>query len=240
MKINDYANNLYSQFGEDGIISKIFEIIKPEFNSCIEFGAWDGIHLSNTASLWKHQNWKAILIESDKERFENLKNTTPANCICLNEFVDSEKNTLDYILEKNNIDKNIDFLSIDIDGNDYHILNSLQLKPKVIAIEYNPTIPYWLNCHGELNSNLGASPTAIENLAKEKGYFLVAATDVNMFFVKKEYSYLFNQFNTNLSDLICKDHYNYIFTDYSGNYIKNHKFVFGINKECNSVIFKSS
>jgi len=52
-KLNSFAKNIYSQLGEDGIL----EIVSPFLNKkiedvfVIEFGAWDGIHLSNTFKL---------------------------------------------------------------------------------------------------------------------------------------------------------------------------------------------
>ena len=46
------------------------------------------------------------------------------------------------MLEENNFIINFDFLSIDVDGCDYYLFESLtKYKPKLICIEYNPTIP---------------------------------------------------------------------------------------------------
>jgi hypothetical protein len=36
-----------SQDGEDGIIEHVFSRIPPVSRVCVEFGAWDGKHLSN-------------------------------------------------------------------------------------------------------------------------------------------------------------------------------------------------
>ena len=46
---------------------------------CVQFGAWDGEHLSNTAALIKHKNYSAVLIEADPSRFEILKRKTQNN-----------------------------------------------------------------------------------------------------------------------------------------------------------------
>ena len=52
-----YKKNIYSQFGEDGIIEEILKRLKNKINkTCVEFGAWDGIHLSNTYNLIKNHN----------------------------------------------------------------------------------------------------------------------------------------------------------------------------------------
>ena len=46
-----YRKNIFSQFGEDGIIEKIFSILPNTCKWCVEFGAWDGKHISNTRFL---------------------------------------------------------------------------------------------------------------------------------------------------------------------------------------------
>ena len=52
MELGKYRKNLYSQYGEDGIIAKIFDILDIKSGYVCEFGAWDGIHLSNTYNLY--------------------------------------------------------------------------------------------------------------------------------------------------------------------------------------------
>lgn len=41
-KLNDFKCQTYSQFGKDGIIEKIFEIIGTTTKLCVEFGGHDG------------------------------------------------------------------------------------------------------------------------------------------------------------------------------------------------------
>ncbi len=94
----------------------------------------------------------------------------------------------------------IDFLSIDIDGNDYWLWRAIDvIDPRVVCIEYNAsfgadrsiTIPYIpdFQRHNYHESGFygGASLRALEKLGKEKGYELVYVEDsgVNSFFVKK-------------------------------------------------------
>ena len=57
-----YAKNLYSQNGEDGIIEKILDDLDIKKGIVIEFGAWDGIYISNIYNLWKYGNFNGILI----------------------------------------------------------------------------------------------------------------------------------------------------------------------------------
>src|SRR5581483_10712642 len=72
-KLSDFKLNVFSQWGEDGIIQKIFNIIGVKSKICVEFGAADGFYFSNTANLWsKDPSWKAVLIECDPKFFSQL------------------------------------------------------------------------------------------------------------------------------------------------------------------------
>ena len=143
--LNSFKKKIFSQNGEDGIIEEILNRLGDSVDkNCCEFGAWDGIHLSNIYNLVKNKNFKGLYIEGDNKKFLELKkNFEGQNVIPLNKYVSFDgKNSLDNILQENNFDIHFDLLSIDIDGNDYHIFNSLnQFKPKIIIIEFNPLIP---------------------------------------------------------------------------------------------------
>ena len=85
--LNKYSKKIYSQFGEDGIILEILNRLGSQNldNWCVEFGAWDGIHLSNTFNLVQ-QGWNAVYIEGDKSRYKDLirtsKKYTKILCSC--------------------------------------------------------------------------------------------------------------------------------------------------------------
>lgn len=49
-------NKYFSQYGEDGIVEEILKKLNQNINLdnwCSEFGAWDGVHLSNTCYFIK-------------------------------------------------------------------------------------------------------------------------------------------------------------------------------------------
>ena len=50
-----YKKNFFSQNGEDGVILELLKRLKlkKKILWCCEFGAWDGIHGSNTFNLVK-------------------------------------------------------------------------------------------------------------------------------------------------------------------------------------------
>ena len=224
--LKEFKNNKYSQFGEDGIICEIFNRIQPKNRCCIEFGAWDGKYLSNTYNLWFNENWNSILIEGDEEKIkllrENAKNM--ANVLCLNKYVDSQgENSLENILIKADCPTEPDLLSIDIDGDEYHILNSLiHFKPRILIIEFNPTIPPYLEFVQPQGEYIGASAKSINLLAEKKGYKLITATDTNLFFILKEEFDKLGIQPVSLFDCFPYQHLRNVIEAYDGRKFMNH------------------
>jgi hypothetical protein len=194
-----YAQNIASQGGEDGVIAKIFDIIGiTEPGWCVEFGACDGKTDSNTWHLVHNKGWKAVYIEPEPTFFPLLKahcDQTP-NTYCFDDMVGWDgPSKLDTILARTPIPKDLEFMVIDIDGNDYYVWEALSdYKPKVVCIEFHRLTNAGIAFVGEKGSSLScpASVTALTNLAKSKGYELVCTINWNLFFVRKEY---FSKFN---------------------------------------------
>lgn len=192
-----YASNVASQTGEDGIIQKIIEIIGVKSKYCVEFGAWDGRYLSNTYNLIENYDWNAALIEGSLDRFIALSKTFKNNkkVKCINKFIGFEEhNCLDRVLEKIGAPKSFDILSIDIDGNDFHVWQATKLfKPRLVIIEFNPAIPNEVMYiqDKDMSMNKGSSLLAMSILAKQKGYEMVCVTTANAFFVLNELYHLF-------------------------------------------------
>ncbi len=182
-----FKSNITSQNGEDGIIEEMFKRIGTENKLCVEFGAWDGNHLSNTWNLWKNNGWNAILIEGDKNKFSDLNNNVNEhhNVTVSNTFVKIDgENSLDSILTRHSAPERFDLLSIDIDGDDYYIFKSLKkFTPRVVVIEFNATVPPFMEIVQETGEFFGASALAILNLAHEKRYRIVACTETNCILV---------------------------------------------------------
>jgi hypothetical protein len=197
MRLLDNSNNVYSQTGEDGILATILETIGIRDKWCVEFGAWDGQHFSNTCLLIDNFGYSAVLIEANKKRFADLleRHGKNSNVVTLNKFVGfSPSDGLDTILATTSIPKDFDLLSIDIDGNDYHVWTAItEYTPKIVCIEYNPTIPTEVDFVQSADPSVaqGASLQALTSLGSQKGYDLVAVTSLNAIFVRSEYFHLF-------------------------------------------------
>ncbi len=206
----DHKRDFFSQTGEDGIIEKILATLPGHDKWCVEFGAWDGRYLTNTRHLIESAEYSAVLIEADRSRFGELRRTYADrdNVIAINAFVGfGQTDNLDCILATTPIPIDFDMLSIDIDGNDYHVWNAVsKYMPKMVVIEFNPTIPTQIRFvqPADPSINQGASLLSIVELAKEKGYELVCALMFNAFFVRREYYPLF-QIGSNAPEVLRTD-----------------------------------
>jgi len=185
-----YRRNVTSQGGEDGIIERFFNLIPPVHRYCVEFGAWDGKLYSNTWTLLHNQRWSGMLIEGSEERFHDLQASYAGagsrvrleNCYVTLDGA----NRLDALLARAGAPADFDLLSIDIDGNDWHVWQSLQqFRPRVVVIEFNPTIENDVLFVQDPDPAIhqGCSLLSLADLSRQKGYQLFATTDFNAFFV---------------------------------------------------------
>jgi len=219
----EFKSNIYTQTGEDGIIEKILDILPESDKWCVEFGAWDGQYFSNTRNLIENRGYSAILIEGSKPRFNDLQKNYSLNekVITINQFVGfDEADNLDHILKNTPIPSNFDFLSIDIDGNDYHVWKAMsEYEPKVVCIEFNPTIPTEVSFvqPAERHVNQGASLLSLVEIGKHKGYELISVLSVNAFFVRSEHYPLF-EIQDNRAEVLRRDlgAITHIFSGYDG------------------------
>lgn len=192
IQLRQFQRNETSQFGEDGVIEEILRRVGIKNRWCVEFGAHDGKFMSNTWRLIAKEKWSAVLIEGHSKRACELAklHRENGNVHVQQAYVGwNAENSLDALLKQTNIPEDFDLLSIDVDGNDFHIWKAVSVyRPRVVVIEFNPTAPndlYFVQ-DPDPRVNQGSSLRAISILGKEKGYELVATTQVNAFFVLRE------------------------------------------------------
>ena len=195
MELDTFRKNIFSQYGEDGVIERIFEVLDITSGYVCEFGAWDGIHCSNTYNLYSDDSdFIPILIESDKEKYKDLEINLQdiKQKYIANKFLYKESNHKDSLsniikdFKINDINNNnFVLLSIDVDGPDYEIWkNFTDYRPRVVVIEASKLLhPEELVYPTE---DGGASAGILVQLGKEKGYELVCHTGSNCIFVLNE------------------------------------------------------
>jgi hypothetical protein len=187
---DSFAENRYSQYGEDGILEEVFRRCGIEKGFFVEFGAWDGLRHSNTYNLMVGHGWRGIYIEADPKRFEALKQNVPQDDVIklCERVAPSGTSSLDAILARHQIQDNIHLLSIDIDSDDYAVWASLErYNPLVVVVEHNPTIPLEVDYVQGTGRNVGNSARALFRIGKSKGYVGIAMTVTNLIFIRQDF-----------------------------------------------------
>jgi len=186
------AGNRHSQCGQDGILKEVFRRIGTTNQYCVEFGAWDGIHLSNTRAMIE-AGWHGCLIEGDPGKYAILEkmNAGVEGVTTVNGYVQIEgEHKLDSILERAGAPAELDFMSIDVDGIDWHIWDSLKnYRPRVVCIETSLCIPFFIDFvqKPEVDGHpISASPLAIYRLGRSKGYYPVAYCGHDWIFIRED------------------------------------------------------
>ena len=192
-----YGFKVYSQNDEDGIIEEIFNRINTTNKIFVEFGVQNG--LESNCHYLLHKDWRGLWIDGSKDYVnEIISRFYPA-------ISNKQLAVKCAFITKDNINQligeviqgEIDLLSIDIDGNDYHVWQAINvIKPRVVVIEYNAKFPpnhEWIMAYNEKHlwdgsDCHGASLKSLELLGRKLGYQLVGTNlnGVNAFFVRQE------------------------------------------------------
>lgn len=174
----------YSQFGEDKIIEEMLGKIGVKNRWCLEIGAGDGRQLSNTL-VYREMGWSALLLEKDPRHIDALHaNAGPNDVVVYGEITD-----LDSELSKTDAPLDLDFASIDVDGQDYWLWNDMvKYRPRIVCIEFNPYVrnegyhPTKVVGRGESGQT---AKQPLLDLAEYKDYEFMAETYCNLIFVDK-------------------------------------------------------
>lgn len=194
-----------SQNGEDGILLYLFALAGHGGRRAVEMCAGDAIE-NNSSNLVLHHDWAALLIDGNDELLDRGRRFYAANqetyrigptIAC--EWITAAN--VNEILARHGYDQEIDLLTIDMDGVDYWILKAIELRPRVIVVEYNNripagevvTVPYGDEFTAEGGAFagdgfFGASLDAFVALLGPRGYRLVGANrpDTNAFFLRED------------------------------------------------------
>lgn len=231
MDLVKYSRDITSQYGEDGIIEKIIEIIGEKISKfSVEFGAWDGKHLSNTWNLIHSYDWSGCYIEGNYERYRELDKFYLSNdrVTCIHAMVadaSDSKNCLSNLLINAGVPNKIGLLSIDIDGNDYAVWRDFSgFEVDIVCIEFNPTLPSNLEYVDEGGrAFMGSSALSLTKLAKSKGYELVACTFSNCIYVRSEYFPLFGIEDNSVETLMPMSGITYLCRNFAGEVVFSNK-----------------
>lgn len=211
--LRSYTKKITSQNGEEGVVQHLLEKIYKKKISDVtdlelcDIGSGDGFFLSQVYYFVKNFNFKSLLIDGDENHINHSKKFFEKKHFVYHENLFIDKiNKIEYFLDKYKFKKNLDLLSIDVDGQDYHLFKNLKnYKPKILIIETNMTMRKdSIIIEKEQKSaddyiGIGSSPRAIYELAKKKGYKLCLQMFNNLIFIDDKYFDLLD-FSKNYND----------------------------------------
>ncbi len=189
----------YAQNDEDGIVHEIFRRIGITSRTFFEIGVGNG--MQNNSLFWLKQGWRGAWIEGGADNAQFIRraflNVLARGDLHFQEKMVNAESINDLVVEAGFGGREVDLLSIDIDGNDYYVFDRLTaLDARVVVIEYNakfppPTrwrIPYSPQYVWDGSEWFGTSLQTLCDLFERRNYSLVACnvTGSNAFFVRND------------------------------------------------------
>ena len=204
---HDVAYSNYSQFGEDGVLEYIFELIGTTNKLVVEMCCGSATECNATNLILKH-NWGGLLFDGSEKNiargrsFFNKQITRFRQPRLINAWI--TRDNVNDLLKDNFLQGEIDLLSLDIDGNDYWLLKAIEaIDPRVIILEAHMMLGPDLECavpysddfvvgthefEGDVvRMHSGASVRAYVKLCEQNGYRLVGKAgqfSPNIVFIK--------------------------------------------------------
>jgi hypothetical protein len=191
-----FERRVLSQNGEDGVIAELLSRVGTSTRWFVEFGIGPGVE-GNCVLLADVFGWSGLFIESDVDDFRSLEQKYATNERVRTVRATVTPDNVDGLLSSNGAPRDIDILSIDIDGHDYWVWRAIRsFKPRLVVIEYNSSLdpdsqlvkPLDASEPWDGTTYYGASLGALCAVAKDQGYTFVH-TDlcgVNAFFVRDD------------------------------------------------------
>jgi len=192
---------VYSQWGEDGLIQRLIREVKIARKIFVEFGV-ETYTEANTRFLLVNDNWSGLVLDGGESNVRTIRRSDVYwrhNLKAVQAFITREN--INELLRDNGVTGEIGLLSVDIDGNDYWVWEAIDtVTPALVIVEYNSrfgaeravTVPYDPKfVRQEVHASCayyGASLAALVALGRRKGYAFVGSNTAgnNAFFVRRD------------------------------------------------------
>ena len=190
---------ILSQDEEDGITFALFELAGVGDRRFIDLGS--GTNGGNCGFLARDCGWSGMMVDASDRRVGKLKKRFESPSVVAVQCWITKENVNGLVAQRG-FTGEIDLLSIDLDGNDYWVWDSLDaVTPRVVIVEFNAAfgvnravvVPYdpMFDRHRYRERcpyYHGSSLTALRRLAARKGYRLVVVepNNINAYFVRND------------------------------------------------------
>ena len=195
----------FSEFEEDGHLLYLLTVAGSVSRIVVEISSQDGRTCMAT-NLVVHHRWRGFLFDGDpvfvaegRRFFANHPATRALPPVMQSEWF--TRDNVNRVLASAGIPNEVDVLSLDIDGNDLHLWNAMNLRPRILICEFNNAVPseLALTIPYQANFNYAALPpdqalfrsaslAAYVAVSRRKGYRLVGmnALGFNAIFLRDD------------------------------------------------------
>jgi hypothetical protein len=212
-----FGEKFYSQNDEDGILLEMCRRIDLRAARFIEFGIGNG--LENNTLILLMSGWRGAWLGGQDLAFQ-LERTSKRLVFNKNWITVENAHELYTESARQLGVEAFDLLSIDLDGNDFHILRELlrqDVRPSIVIAEYNgkfpPPIRFSIDYDPSHKFNetdyCGASLQSFVDLLETADYLLVGCniTGLNAFFVERRFAPLFSDVPRDIAQLFLPADY---------------------------------
>jgi hypothetical protein len=195
-KVKYSLRGRYSHANEQGILAGYIEQLLPKSwpKTVVDIGAGNGVRWSNSYALLL-EGWKALGIEADPQKYALLSKVYSKfpRAQVSNSLADPDN--VGSLLRDFNIEKNFGVLCLDIDGNDYWVLDAIlsAFRPGLVVTEINENIPPPLRFIVKFDPEFqlryhfyGYSIAALEDLCEKYDYGILELEYNNAFLAPSE------------------------------------------------------
>lgn len=192
LALTPFELRVFSQNGEDGVLAEILRRVGVASRFFVEIGAASSE--ANCLLLADVFGWHGLFLDASDKQVTLLqaKYASAAGVTVRQARVTPEN--IERTFAAAAVPEQLDVLSIDVDGDDYHLWEAVDAsRPRIVVIEYNAALGAereLIQPRGETvgTAFYGASIRALESLAARKGYRLVHTelTGNNAFFVRDD------------------------------------------------------
>jgi len=198
----DAEVKVYSQWGEDGILDYLCERLGLSKPKVLEIGAGNFTEC-NSKFLAENRNASVFAVDGRDDLVTSIEGNAlrwKSHIFGLQTWV-SPTNVNEIISKAKNAIGDIDIFSLDLDGNDFWILEEAQLDSvSIVVVEYNPLFGHSSAVSVPRDDSFdrrakhfswlyyGASLRAFEYVMAKKGFEFIGTNRVgnNAFFVRKD------------------------------------------------------
>jgi len=195
-KVKYSLRGRFSHADEQRILARLIEkLLPPDWpRTVVDIGAGNGVRWSNSYALLL-SGWKALGIAADPRKYALLKKAYGnfPHAHASNALADPQN--IGILLREFGVERNFGVLCLDIDGNDYWVLDAIlsEFRPGLVVTEINENIPPPFRFAVKFDPDFqlryhfyGYSIAALEDLCRKHNYGILELEYNNAFLAPAE------------------------------------------------------